>query len=65
MTDREQNRPTPPSEAPGESGDRAARREAEDAVVPDRKNAEPDAAARRREADQDRRDAQDGGKPSA
>ncbi|QES09058.1 hypothetical protein DEJ44_27830 [Streptomyces venezuelae] len=64
MTEREQNRPTPPSEAPGESGDRTARREAEDAVVSGRKNDESD-TARRREAEQDRRDTQDGGKPSA
>ncbi|MEU2448754.1 hypothetical protein ABZ605_01630 [Streptomyces sp. NPDC012765] len=34
MKDSEDRKPTPPSEAPGESGDRAARKEAEDAVVP-------------------------------
>ncbi|MET3987913.1 hypothetical protein [Streptomyces sp. PvR034] len=34
MTAKEHRKPTPPSEAPGESGDRAARRAAEDAVVP-------------------------------
>ncbi|MEU4078801.1 hypothetical protein DEJ45_07705 [Streptomyces venezuelae] len=55
MTDREQNRPTPPSEAPGESGDTAARHEAEDAVVPGRKNAEPDTDTRDGEATQDDR----------
>ncbi|MEV7728869.1 hypothetical protein AB0P15_29645 [Streptomyces sp. NPDC087917] len=34
MNDQEQRKPTPPSEAPGESGDREARQEAQDAVVP-------------------------------
>ncbi|MER5758823.1 hypothetical protein [Streptomyces sp. NPDC002082] len=33
MTEKGPRKPTPPSEAPGESGDRAARRQAEDAVV--------------------------------
>ncbi|MFC9390305.1 hypothetical protein [Streptomyces venezuelae] len=66
MTEREQNRPTPPSEAPGESGDRTARREAEDAVVPGRKNDESDGDARAPEADARRRKAdQDDRKPPA
>ncbi|MEU9028188.1 hypothetical protein AB0D46_11730 [Streptomyces sp. NPDC048383] len=35
MSEKKQERkPTPPSEAPGESGDRAAREEAQDAIVP-------------------------------
>jgi hypothetical protein len=34
MNEQEHRKPTPPSEAPGESGDREARQEAEDAVVP-------------------------------
>ncbi|MFJ4776018.1 hypothetical protein [Streptomyces sp. NPDC088762] len=34
MSEKEHRKPTPPSKAPGESGDRAARREAEDAVMP-------------------------------
>ncbi|CAM5609084.1 hypothetical protein [Streptomyces avidinii] len=34
MNEPEPRKPTPPSEAPGESGDRAARKEAEDALVP-------------------------------
>ncbi|MFF4323405.1 hypothetical protein [Streptomyces sp. NPDC001568] len=34
MSEKQQHRkPTPPSEAPGESGDRAAREEAQDAIV--------------------------------
>lgn len=40
MTEKQPRKPTPPSEAPGESGDRAARREAEDAVVPGTKDGE-------------------------
>lgn len=39
MTKREHPRTTP-SQAPGESGDREARREAEEAVVPERKAGE-------------------------
>ncbi|MBT2478861.1 hypothetical protein [Streptomyces sp. ISL-94] len=34
MNEQEHRKPTPPSKAPGESGDREARREAEDAVMP-------------------------------
>ncbi|MCY0928016.1 hypothetical protein OTB20_17790 [Streptomyces sp. H27-H1] len=40
MTEKEHRKPTPPSQAPGESGDREARREAEDAIVPGTKDAE-------------------------
>ncbi|MER5779157.1 hypothetical protein ABT144_33695 [Streptomyces sp. NPDC002039] len=34
MTEKESTKPTPPSQAPGESGDPQARKEAEEAVVP-------------------------------
>ncbi|MEU9420894.1 hypothetical protein [Streptomyces sp. NPDC051000] len=34
MTEKEPTRPTPPSQAPGESGDPEARKEADEAVVP-------------------------------
>ncbi|MFD7031498.1 hypothetical protein ACFWAR_26070 [Streptomyces sp. NPDC059917] len=40
MTAKEHRKPTPPSEAPGESGDRAARQAAEDAIVPGTKDGE-------------------------
>ncbi|MEV7442574.1 hypothetical protein AB0O22_15675 [Streptomyces sp. NPDC091204] len=56
MTAKEHRKPTQPSEAPGESGDRAARREAEDAIVPGTKDGEagdalsPSTGAQRRTA---------------
>ncbi|MFF5703808.1 hypothetical protein ACFY7H_15065 [Streptomyces sp. NPDC012794] len=52
---------TPPSKAPGESGDQEARKEAEDAVVPGGKDGEagdalsPNTDAQRRTAARDRR----------
>ncbi|MEU9037033.1 hypothetical protein AB0D45_19325 [Streptomyces sp. NPDC048352] len=52
---------TPPSKAPGESGDRAARKEAEDAVIPGSEDGEagdaltPNTDAQRRTAGRDRR----------
>ncbi|MBT2406506.1 MULTISPECIES: hypothetical protein [unclassified Streptomyces] len=52
--------PTPPSKAPGESGDRAAREEAEDAVMPGRHDREagdaltPNTEAQRRAGRRDR-----------
>ncbi|MFK0235266.1 hypothetical protein [Streptomyces vinaceus] len=61
MTEHEKHRQTtPPSKAPGESGDREARREADEAVVPgghDRGAPDapaPDAGARRRAGERDR-----------
>ncbi|MCY0932254.1 hypothetical protein OTB20_40085 [Streptomyces sp. H27-H1] len=33
MSEKKPRKPTPPSEAPGESGDREARQEAEEAVI--------------------------------
>ncbi|AYV32773.1 hypothetical protein HET69_18500 [Streptomyces sp. CJ_13] len=63
MNEKEHRKPTPPSEAPGESGDRAARREADDAVIPasDDDGAadapSPDTDARRRTAKRDARNA--------
>ncbi|MFI5987754.1 hypothetical protein ACIBEA_43740 [Streptomyces sp. NPDC051555] len=41
MNEKKHRKPTPPSEAPGESGDREARREAEEAVVPGSRGGEP------------------------
>ncbi|WP_405813006.1 MULTISPECIES: hypothetical protein [unclassified Streptomyces] len=58
MTEKESRKPTPPSEAPGESGDRAARREAEEAIAPGTKDDEagdalsPNPDAQRRTAQQ-------------
>ncbi|MFE9792739.1 hypothetical protein ACFYRL_13500 [Streptomyces goshikiensis] len=58
MTEKEPRKPTPPSEAPGESGDRAARREAEEAIAPGTRDGEagdapsPSSAAQRRTAQQ-------------
>ncbi|AKL64609.1 MULTISPECIES: hypothetical protein [Streptomyces] len=58
MTEKEPRKPTPPSEAPGESGDRAARREAEEAIAPGTKDGEagdalsPSPDAQRRTAQQ-------------
>ncbi|GHD79635.1 hypothetical protein ACFQL8_19620 [Streptomyces goshikiensis] len=40
MTEKQSRKPTPPSEAPGESGDRAARREAEEAIASGTKDGE-------------------------
>lgn len=60
MTAKEHRKPTPPSEAPGESGDRAARREADDAIVPGTKDGEagdalsPSTEAQRRTAKRDK-----------
>ncbi|MGW6564921.1 VanZ family protein [Streptomyces sp. NPDC054975] len=58
VAEKEHRKPSPPSEAPGESGDRAARREAEDALVPGDGDGEvgdalsPSTAAQRRTAEQ-------------
>ncbi|MET9962194.1 hypothetical protein ABZ128_24590 [Streptomyces sp. NPDC006326] len=52
---------TPPSKAPGESGDREARKEAEEAVIPGSQDGEagdalsPSTDAQRRTARRDRR----------
>ncbi|MEV6580947.1 hypothetical protein AB0M92_22575 [Streptomyces sp. NPDC051582] len=61
MTEHEKHEPTtPPSKAPGESGDREAREEAEEAVVPGGHDGEagdaltPGAGARRRAGERDR-----------
>ncbi len=68
MNESEARKPTPPSEAPGESGDRAARKEAEDAVVPGTGDSEPGdtsssrSAGRRAKRDTHKRR---GGEPSA
>ncbi|WP_405704868.1 hypothetical protein OG264_00655 [Streptomyces xanthophaeus] len=59
MTQKESRRPTPPSEAPGESGDRAARREAEEALAPGTKDGEAGDAVRPG-SDAQRRTAQQG-----
>ncbi|WP_405443395.1 hypothetical protein OG373_38165 [Streptomyces avidinii] len=48
MNEPEPRKPTPPSEAPGESGDRAARKEAEDAMIPGTGDSEPGDARRSR-----------------
>ncbi|MFE9795492.1 hypothetical protein ACFYRL_27590 [Streptomyces goshikiensis] len=60
MNEKEHRKPTPPSEAPGESGDREARREADDAVIPASEDDEaddgvpsPGTDARRRTAKRD------------
>ncbi|MFE3626684.1 hypothetical protein [Streptomyces goshikiensis] len=61
MAEKEHRKPTPPSEAPGESGDRAARREAEDALVTRDEDGEagdalsPGTDAQRRAAEQGKR----------
>ncbi|MFD9412078.1 hypothetical protein ACFWBN_34425 [Streptomyces sp. NPDC059989] len=62
MSERKKNPvPTPPSKAPGESGDREARKEAEDAVVPGSQDGEagdpltPNTDAQRRTADRKRK----------
>lgn len=65
MTQKETRKPTPPSEAPGESGDRAARREAEEAIAPGTKDGEagdalsPSPDAQRRTARQGKRNGKD------
>ncbi|WP_307167427.1 hypothetical protein [Streptomyces rishiriensis] len=70
MTKKEDRKPTPPSEAPGESGDRAARREAEDAIVPGTQDGEagdalsPSTGAQRRSAEQETGDEKQNRKPS-
>ncbi|MER7682892.1 hypothetical protein [Streptomyces sp. NPDC096934] len=48
----ERRKPTPPSEAPGESGDKEARQEAENAVVPGSRDRE-DTKGRSRDTDAD------------
>ncbi|WP_030299498.1 hypothetical protein [Streptomyces katrae] len=62
MTEHKKHRrTTPPSKAPGESGDREARKEAEEAVAPGSRDGEagdaltPNTDAQRRTADRDRR----------
>ncbi|MFJ9342080.1 hypothetical protein ACIRP0_22675 [Streptomyces sp. NPDC101733] len=60
MNDQEQRKPTPPSEAPGESGDREARQEAQEAVVPgshdaDGGDASPSSTDAQRRADQQKK----------
>ncbi|MEV7728928.1 hypothetical protein AB0P15_29945 [Streptomyces sp. NPDC087917] len=62
MNEKEQRKPTPPSQAPGESGDRAARQEAEDAVMPGSHDGEagdalsPNTDAQRRTTKHDKHD---------
>ncbi|WP_030712564.1 hypothetical protein [Streptomyces sp. NRRL F-2580] len=66
MAEKEHRKPTPPSEAPGESGDRAARREAEDAIAPGNEDGEagdalsPNTDAQRRTAERGERDGRGG-----
>ncbi|MGW6924822.1 hypothetical protein ACWGA9_26685 [Streptomyces sp. NPDC054950] len=70
MTEKEDRKPTPPSEAPGESGDRAARQEAQDAIVPGTHDSEVgdalshDTDAQRRPVEQRKRDDEHTRKPS-
>lgn len=64
-------RPTPPSQAPGESGDPEARRQAEEAMLPPVRNGEagdaltPDSEAQRRAAAKPARGRGKAGGPSA
>lgn len=70
MNEKEDRKPTPPSEAPGESGDRAARRQAQDAIVSGKQDDEagdalsPSTDAQRRTAEQEKRDQGRDGKSS-